>query len=266
MLALLAGAGCGAVGSTAGIVRAEAELTAARTAQAEAHAPFETAAAETYLDKAREEQAYADLVKAKVFAEKAWACARVARLLAEARNTSSEDDVRPEHFAAEAVCRPGPAREVPLAHLEEAALGGARPSASRRAGAEDEPTDPTITPTTPETTKAPRVEAPPPVEAPPSAGSSSGDAAAEPAPPLPAGDPADPDAENPPPEANDPLPRGSPEAGAPPPEDSPDAGDPLPEADEEELPLPEGDPWPEGDLPEGDPAPEDELFEEAREP
>lgn len=162
---ILAASACGPIQSTGGIVRAQAELTAARTAGADQHTPFELTAAEAYLSKAREEASRASLERAAKLANKAWTCARVARLVSEARTAHPNDDVRPEHYAGEAVCRPGPTRDVPLAHLEPAALGVAPPS--------QEPADPPPVSPVPAPTRRP-IEAPPPVAKPP--------------PPLPDGD------------------------------------------------------------------------------
>ncbi len=118
---LAASGGCGTVRSTAGIIGAEAQITAARTAGAARHAPFEFSAAELYLSKAREEQSYAELLAAADFADRARGCALLARRLAEARVAEPTGDARPERFATEAVCLPGPPRPGPAAHLEPAA-------------------------------------------------------------------------------------------------------------------------------------------------
>lgn len=112
---------CGAVQATTGILRASTELDEARTAGAARHAPFELTASQIYLEQARREEARAEVEPAMRYAEKAWACARVALRLAAARASDPPLLVRPEDFAREAVCRPGPKRDVPLAHLEPAA-------------------------------------------------------------------------------------------------------------------------------------------------
>ena len=100
---------CGPIQSRTTLVNAAAELSAARASQAEAHAPFELVAAEVYLEKAREEQSYADFEAAVHFARKSLACAQAARKLALTRAkasfgmTASDRDEIP-------VCRPGPDR------------------------------------------------------------------------------------------------------------------------------------------------------------
>jgi hypothetical protein len=65
------GSGCGPVQSTYLIVSAQAELDAARAAQADRYAPYEYTAADQYLAKAREEQGYAEFGAAVDFAYKA---------------------------------------------------------------------------------------------------------------------------------------------------------------------------------------------------
>lgn len=102
-------AACGPIQSGSLIVDAQAELTAAQTAQGSQHAPFEYTAAEEYLHKAREEQSYAEFERAVVFARKSRDCARVAR-------AKSETTIRKELSAGTAAvstkarCRPGPER------------------------------------------------------------------------------------------------------------------------------------------------------------
>lgn len=107
-MALVLGA-CGPVQSRATLVDAAAELSAARAAQAETHAPFELVAAEAYLEKAREEQSYADFETAVRFARKSRACAAEARKLSLNRakasfSTSAEPGARSK------ACQPGPDR------------------------------------------------------------------------------------------------------------------------------------------------------------
>ena len=124
---LLVLAGCGPVQSATLIVDAQAELAAAKTAQADLHAPFEFVAAEEYLHKAREEQSYADFQVAVVYAEKSRDCAKVARARAEALTKEAMGTTRPTH-TTNAKCRPGPARLIPIPDpQDEAATVKAKP-------------------------------------------------------------------------------------------------------------------------------------------
>jgi hypothetical protein len=124
---LLFALGCGPVQSSTLIVGAQAELAAAKTAQADLHAPFEYIAAEEYLHKAREEQSYADFQIAVIYAEKSRDCAKVARALAEAKTREAMGTTRPTH-TTNAKCRPGPARLIPIPDpSEEASAIKARP-------------------------------------------------------------------------------------------------------------------------------------------
>lgn len=100
---------CGPVQSTSLIIDAQAELTAAETAGGEKMAPFEYAAAEEYLHKAREEQSYADFEVASRFAQKSKECARAARQLAD-KGTRTGMGVTSELPKKTAKCRPGPER------------------------------------------------------------------------------------------------------------------------------------------------------------
>ncbi len=117
---------CGPVQSTTLIVDASAELSAAKTARADKHAPFEFTAAEEYLHKAREEQSYADFQVAVNFARKSLNCARVARMLAEAATRKAMGSSRPT-MKTRRRCRPGPKRMVPIPDAnEEPNLDGAK--------------------------------------------------------------------------------------------------------------------------------------------
>lgn len=100
---------CGPIQSRATLVDAVAELSAARAAQAEIHAPFELVAAEVYLEKARQEQSYADFETAVRFAEKSRACAEAARRLAMTRAKASFGVAEADQERIPA-CRPGPDR------------------------------------------------------------------------------------------------------------------------------------------------------------
>lgn len=110
VLLVLGAAACGPVQSSTLLVDAAAELAAADTAQAQELAPFEYTAAEAYLHKAREEQSYADFELAVDFARKSRACARVARMIAEAKTKEKMGAQRPT-IQTRAKCRPGPYRE-----------------------------------------------------------------------------------------------------------------------------------------------------------
>jgi hypothetical protein len=150
-LAALALASCGPIQSGALVVDAQAELSAAQTAQGDKHAPFEYTAAEEYLHKAREEQSYAEFERAVDFARKSRDCARVAR-------TKAEQVTRKEMGALElgpttkARCRPGPERmkemldpdQEPAAQPVETTKPAAPPAKKKVAPAkkEAEPQDP----------------------------------------------------------------------------------------------------------------------------
>src|SRR5687768_17638109 len=120
-------AGCGPVQSATLVVGAQAGLAAAKTAQADQHAPFEYVAAEEYLHKAREEQSYADFQLAVTYAEKSRDCAKVARSRAEAVTKEAMGTTRPTHTTT-AKCRPGPERLIPIPDpQDEAAAMKAKP-------------------------------------------------------------------------------------------------------------------------------------------
>lgn len=72
-------AGCGPLISTQLILSAQAHLEGASAAQADTYATYEMVAAQTYLDKAREEQGYADFGPAIDYAFKAEKLAKKAR-------------------------------------------------------------------------------------------------------------------------------------------------------------------------------------------
>lgn len=73
---------CGPVSTIHYIQQTKAELEVARTADAEALAPYEYTAAVAYLDKTREEHGYADFSVSRDFGEKALKFARSARVKA----------------------------------------------------------------------------------------------------------------------------------------------------------------------------------------
>ena len=81
-VAVLAGTtlvACGPVQSTAFLLDADVQLSAARTAGADRYAPYEWTAANLYLHKAREEIGYSDFEVALDFAQKASKFATQAR-------------------------------------------------------------------------------------------------------------------------------------------------------------------------------------------
>ena len=86
--AIALSAGCGPTRAGALLVEAGAEVSAARTAQAEDKAPYEFTAAEAYLHQARHDHSYANFETAERFARKSRDCARLARLRAEAQTRS----------------------------------------------------------------------------------------------------------------------------------------------------------------------------------
>ncbi len=68
---VLCGTGCGPILSTVLIQQAATELEGAKAAHAEIHAPYEYTGAELYLEKAKEQQGYAEFAPAVDFAYKA---------------------------------------------------------------------------------------------------------------------------------------------------------------------------------------------------
>ncbi len=137
-LLLLGGVACGPVQSSTLLVDAAAELAAADTAEAKELAPFEYTAAEAYLHKAREEQSYADFELAVDFARKSRACARVARMIAEAKTKEKMGAQRPT-IRTRAKCRPGPYREGMPDAQDEEMVGKRAPAEAAPAKARVEP-------------------------------------------------------------------------------------------------------------------------------
>ena len=68
---VLCSTGCGPILSTVLIQQAATELEGAKAAHAEIHAPYEYTGAELYLEKAKEQQGYAEFAPAVDFAYKA---------------------------------------------------------------------------------------------------------------------------------------------------------------------------------------------------
>ena len=86
---LVMGTGCGPILSTVLIQQAAAELEGAKAAHAEIHAPYEYTGAELYLEKAKEQQGYAEFSPAVDFAYKARELAKRGKekALAKSNNT-----------------------------------------------------------------------------------------------------------------------------------------------------------------------------------
>ncbi|MBN2359735.1 MAG: DUF4398 domain-containing protein [Deltaproteobacteria bacterium] len=92
----LLAAACGPVQSVTVIWEASSALEGARAADAQKFAPYEYASAELYLDKALEEQSYADFEPAIVFGTKATQMARKAKELAQRAGRTSAAPISPE--------------------------------------------------------------------------------------------------------------------------------------------------------------------------
>jgi hypothetical protein len=92
---LLALAGCGPIGAYGVIREAETALVRARAAGSERYAPYQTASAELYLEKAREEQGRAQYGAAKDLARQSLDFARQATERAGDRATSTAPVAEP---------------------------------------------------------------------------------------------------------------------------------------------------------------------------
>ena len=95
-LTLLAGlftSGCGPLLSTVLIQQAATELEGAKAARAEQFAPYEYTGAELYLEKAREQQGYAEFAPAVDFAFKARELARKGKEKALAKRNEAPPNV-----------------------------------------------------------------------------------------------------------------------------------------------------------------------------
>ncbi|MFH1808733.1 MAG: DUF4398 domain-containing protein [Pseudomonadota bacterium] len=129
LLTLAALAACGPVQSLTVIWEASAELEGAKAADGQKYAPYEVVAAEAYLDKALEEQAFADFEPAIVFGTKARDMARQAKQKTAAATSKATppDAPPPGDTAADGMVpddsgTPAPVQVVPVP--EE---GGQRP-------------------------------------------------------------------------------------------------------------------------------------------
>ncbi len=127
---------CGPIQSSSLLVDASADLSAARTAEAERLAPFEYVAAEEYLHKAREEQSYANFEIAVEFAKKSRDCALVALVRAEAKTSKSLGAKRPTRRTG-ATCRPGPDRNASIPAADQEPAAGNKSSPERRSSSTD---------------------------------------------------------------------------------------------------------------------------------
>src|SRR5690606_17382086 len=87
--------GCAPITSTVEIKRAAVALDAAENAGAKRYAVYEYYAAKLYLDKAREEDAYAEFWASQQYAEKASDFAKKARTLAQDRAQRGEESTVP---------------------------------------------------------------------------------------------------------------------------------------------------------------------------
>lgn len=144
--------GCGPVMSSYLIVSAQAELDGAKAAEAEKYAIYEYTAATEYLDKAREEQGYADFGPSIDYGYKASELAKKARERAEKeRDKQRAPDSVPEDYEPDAEPEPEP-KKSPKVIIKKA------PTASLGEGlGEGEPTSMDTVTVSPETgTRPPR--------------------------------------------------------------------------------------------------------------
>jgi hypothetical protein len=98
LLGLTFVAGCGPAQSTSALIDADVEIEGARSAGAQAAAPYEITTAEAYLKKARELAGYSQYENAAIFAGKARDFAteaRVKALAASNRSDKPEKEVAP---------------------------------------------------------------------------------------------------------------------------------------------------------------------------
>ena len=109
----LLGTGCGPILSTVLIQQAATELEGAKAAHAEIHAPYEYTGAELYLEKAREQQGYAEFAPAVDFAYKARELAKRGKDKAIAKNNNSGPTQIIEERAA-----PEPERQIIITPTE----------------------------------------------------------------------------------------------------------------------------------------------------
>ena len=91
----LATLGCGPIQSTSLIMDADAQLEAARTADAPKYAPYEYTLADAYLHKAREEAGYAEYQDAIEYGRKSEELANRARAIALSQSSQSQQKANP---------------------------------------------------------------------------------------------------------------------------------------------------------------------------
>jgi hypothetical protein len=84
-------AGCGPVQSTSALIDADVEVEGARTAGAQANAPYEFTTAEAYLHKARELAGYSHYEASADFASKAREIAKEAKVKSLAASNKTEN-------------------------------------------------------------------------------------------------------------------------------------------------------------------------------
>ena len=118
LLAVCAGAllfaACGPVQSMTVIWEANSEIEGARAAEARKYAPYEIVAAEAYLDKALEEQSYADFEPAIDFATKARDLAIKAKQMSERATSKAPPPTAPQAAPSAESADPAPVKVVPV--------------------------------------------------------------------------------------------------------------------------------------------------------
>ncbi len=87
--------GCGPITSGVGILKANVEISAAKTAGAESLSPFEYVSAVEYLQKSREEHGYSDFAASRRYADKALEFALQARRRAESQSQADQPAMLP---------------------------------------------------------------------------------------------------------------------------------------------------------------------------
>jgi hypothetical protein len=108
----LLAAGCGPVQSVTVIWEASSAIEGARAADAQKLAPYEYTSAELFLDKALEEQSYADFEPAIVFGAKATTFAKKAKELAQQAGKTPSAPLTPDEGAT---VEPGGVEKQPAA-------------------------------------------------------------------------------------------------------------------------------------------------------
>lgn len=122
-LALVLAAACGPVQSATVIWQADAELAGARAADGQKNAPYEMTAAEIYLEKAREEESYADFDPAIQYGTKARDMARSAKNKAAAARNRGAPPSEPPPMIDEPSAGTTPVHIVPVPPSDGAGSG-----------------------------------------------------------------------------------------------------------------------------------------------